>query len=118
MNKQILLIDENYKTAMVMQIILSEYNVLYAQTKDIGMTTLQETTKVDLVIFDFDIPGMNSSKFIDSLRANYSNIKVLTISNDLNYAKKTLADKQVDGFLQGPIVDQKNIRKEVINILN
>jgi CheY-like chemotaxis protein len=118
MNKQILLIDSNYKTAMILQIVLNDFNVIYSQSKEMALTTLEEgAANIDLIIFDYDMPGIDGLKFVRSLRKEYPEKLLILVSSNIELIKNPALKMGVHGFIQGPIINEIGIKEEICRVL-
>ena len=68
--KTILIVDDSATMLMSLQGVLTKagHKVVSAKSGEEGMTALKSGTNPDLVITDFNMPGMNGTEFIREVR--------------------------------------------------
>jgi len=78
----VLVIDDEPTVRMLISDVLSEagYAVLEAQDGPSGMRILQSDARIDLLITDVGLPGMNGRQVADAGRVTRPNLKVLFVT--------------------------------------
>lgn len=104
--KTFLLIDDEPMVTDICEMMLKKlgYRVLKANSGKEGIEIF-ETNKdrIDLIISDFDMPGMNGQEVVDHLRVIDHSVKVLLSSGGLSVPHEEDAIvRGFDGFLQKP----------------
>jgi PAS domain S-box-containing protein len=85
----VLVIDDEPTVRMLMADVLSEagYIVLEAQDGPSGMRILQSEARIDLLVTDVGLPGMNGRQVADAARVTRPGLKVLFVTG---FAEKTV----------------------------
>lgn len=104
--KTFLLIDDEPMVTDICEMMLKKlgYRVLKANSGKEGIEIF-ETNKdrIDLIISDFNMPGMNGQEVVDHLRVIDHSVKVLLSSGGLSVPHEEDAIvRGFDGFLQKP----------------
>jgi len=104
--KTILLIDDEPMVTDICEMMLKKcgHKVLKAHSGSEGIK-LYEANKnqIDLVISDFNMPGMNGQEVVDKLRIMDQSVNVLLSSGDLSVIEEEEAiDRGFNGFLKKP----------------
>ncbi|MCB1142692.1 MAG: response regulator transcription factor [Leptospiraceae bacterium] len=90
-----------------------KYEIVGRATNGSGLIELVDKKNPDLVVFDFLMPGMNGLDAIMKIKAKYSNIKSVIISNtEDNNIKKLCESAGIDAF-----VSKTKTREEFLGIL-
>ncbi|MGD9301979.1 MAG: response regulator [Desulfobacterales bacterium] len=104
--KTFLLIDDEHMVTDICEMMLKKlgHKVLKAHSGAEGIK-LYETNRnrIDLIISDFNMPGMNGQEVVDKLRVIDHGVKVLLSSGGLSVAEEEEAIvRGFDGFLKKP----------------
>jgi CheY-like chemotaxis protein len=120
MKQQVLCVDNNYKTAMILQIILNTLNINYSQTKEISLSELiKEDSATDLIILDYEIKGaIDTVSYLELLQSKFPNLPVIIVANNIEAAKQETKNFGIKGYIQGPIVNETYIKEAVSKILD
>ncbi len=93
---QILVVDDDKNTRLLMEAVLQEENfgVLTAEDGQEALD-LMEKNHIDLIILDIMMPGMDGYEFTETLRSVHNDMPVLMVS------AKQLPEDRKKGFLVG-----------------
>jgi DNA-binding NtrC family response regulator len=104
--KTFLLIDDEPMVTDICEMMLIKlgYQVLKANSGSEGIKIFEANkNRIDLIISDFNMPGMNGQEVVDKLRVIDHGVKVLLSSGGLSVAHEEDAMvRGFDGFLQKP----------------
>ncbi len=105
--KKILIIDDEGDICDMMKLNLEstgEFEVMTATTGEEGVEKAKKT-KIDLVISDFYMPGMNGEEVLGAIKEIDSKIPVLLFSiyHDDESTLATSVKKKADGIINKPI---------------
>jgi len=104
--KTILLIDDEPMVTDICEMMLKRlgHNVLTADSGSEGINLYAANkTRIDLIISDFDMPGMNGQEVVNTLRKMDYNVKVMLSSGGLGAAEEEeVALRGFNGFLKKP----------------
>ena len=104
--KTFLLIDDEPMVTEICEMMLIKlgYQVLKANSGSEGIKIFEANkNRIDLIISDFNMPGMNGQEVIDKLRVIDHGVKVLLSSGGLSVPHEEDAMvRGFDGFLQKP----------------
>jgi CheY-like chemotaxis protein len=96
----ILCIDDDSETLKLRQLLLQSfgYSVVTASSGAEGLKFLTQNPRVDLVLLDYLIPGMNGDEIAERLRELYPTLPVIIVSAVAQLPKGLLS--KVDGYVQ------------------
>ena len=119
--KTILLIDDEPLVTDICEMMIKRlgHKVFKAHCGSEGIEIFMASkTRIDLIISDFNMPGMNGQEVIDTLRIMGHSVKVLLSSGGLSAAEeeKVLADG-FSGFLKKPY-SMSTLSDKIAEILN
>ena len=104
--KTFLLIDDEPMVTDICEMMLIKlgYQVLKANSGSEGIRIFEANkNRINLIISDFNMPGMNGQEVVDKLRVIDHGVKVLLSSGGLSVAHEEDAMvRGFDGFLQKP----------------
>ncbi len=87
--------DEPVVRALIVEVLTElRYNVLEAADGPSGLNILQSERRIDLLITDIGLPGLNGRQIADAARIQRPNLKIIFMTG---YAETAAAS---DGFLQ------------------
>jgi DNA-binding response OmpR family regulator len=118
----VLTIDDSSFVRNILKTVLTQkgYNVFTAASAQDGFEIL-ENNRIDLILLDLIMPGMDGMKFLDSLKENihYMEIPVIVISGDTsrNHYARVLKNGASD-FIKKPFVVEEVLLKCDIHIKN
>jgi len=119
--KTILLIDDEPMVTDICEMMLRElgHNVLKAHSGSEGIDIfMANKTSIDLIISDFNMPGMNGQEVVNTLRIMGHSVKVLLSSGGLSAAEEEqVVDNGFSGFLRKPY-SMTTLSNKVAEILN
>lgn len=105
-SKTFLLIDDEPMVTDICEMMLKKlgYKVLKANSGKDGLEIFEANKdRIDLIISDFNMPGMNGQEVVDHLRVIDHSVKVLLSSGGLSVPHEEDAIvRGFDGFLQKP----------------
>jgi len=119
--KTILLIDDEPMMTDICEMMIKRlgHRVLKAHSGSEGIEVfMAHKTCIDLIISDFNMPGMNGREVVNTLREMGHGVKVLLSSGGLSAAQE--ADVYVngfDGFLKKPY-GMKTLSNKLAEIIN
>ena len=106
LGKAILLIDDEPMVTDICEMMLKKlgHNVLKAHSGSEGIKLYEaHRDEIDLIISDFNMPGMNGQEVVDKLRIMDHSVKVLLSSGGVNVAyEEDAIFRGFNGFLQKP----------------
>ena len=119
--KTILLIDDEPMVTDICEMMLIElgHEVLKAHSGSEGIK-IYETHKIriDLIISDFNMPGMNGQEVVNTLRVMDPGVKVLLSSGGMGAAEEEeVVFRGFDGFLKKPYT-MNTLSIKIAEILN
>jgi CheY-like chemotaxis protein len=119
--KTILLIDDEPMVTDICEMMLKRlgHKVLKACCGSEGIK-IYEANKIhiDLIISDFNMPGMNGQEVVNTLRIMDHNVKVLLSSGGLGTAEEEeVAVRGFSGFLKKPY-SMNTLSEKISDILN
>ena len=104
--KTILIIDDEPMVTDICEMMLLElgHNVLKAHSGSEGIDIfMAHKSLIDLIISDFNMPGMNGQEVVNTLRIMGHSVKVLLSSGGLSAAEEQkIVGNGVNGFLRKP----------------
>jgi CheY-like chemotaxis protein len=104
--KTFLLIDDEPMVTDICEMMLKNlgYEVLKAYSGSEGLELYEANrNRIDLIISDFNMPGMNGQEVVDKLRVIDHSVKVLLSSGGLSVTHEEDAiGRGFNGFLQKP----------------
>ncbi|MCP4627408.1 MAG: response regulator [bacterium] len=104
--KTILLIDDEPMVTDICEMMLKRLGlkVLKAHSGSDGIKIYEaHKNRIDLIISDFDMPGMNGQEVVDELRVMDHRVKVLLSSGGLNQEREEeILGRGFNGFLKKP----------------
>jgi len=104
--KTILLIDDEPMLTDICEMMIRKlgHKVLKAHSGSEGIKIFMASkTRIDLIISDFNMPGMNGQEVVDTLRIMGHRVKVLLSSGGLSVAEEQKAlFNGFNGFLKKP----------------
>ena len=104
--KTILLIDDEPMVTDICEMMLKRlgHKVLKAHSGSEGIQIYEaNTTRIDLIISDFNMPGMNGQEVVNTLRIMDHSVKVLLSSGGIGAdEEKEVVVRGFDGFLKKP----------------
>lgn len=114
MNPKILVVDDSATDRLIIQNMLSNYNVLTACDGLEAMQQIEKHTDIDIVILDLNMPNMDGFQVLQALKADERVIKprviILTNYEELDKEIKGLRLGAVD-FIRKPVhMDSLNVR--------
>jgi CheY-like chemotaxis protein len=119
--KTILLIDDEPMVTDVCEMMLKRlgHQVLAAHSGSEGIKIYEShKTRIDLIISDFNMPGMNGQEVVDTLRMMDPAVSVLLSSGGLDAAAEEAAlSSGFDGLLKKPY-SMKTLSNKIAEILN
>ena len=105
-NKTILLIDDEPLVTDICEMMLKSLGhcVLKAHSGSEGLEVfMANKDKIDLIISDFNMPGMNGQEVVDALRIMGHTVKVLLSSGGLSAAEaEQVLTSGFSGYLKKP----------------
>jgi CheY-like chemotaxis protein len=119
--KTILLIDDEPMVTDICEMMLIElgHNVLKAHSGSEGIDIfMAHKGSIDLIISDFNMPGMNGQEVVNTLRIKGHSVKVLLSSGGLSAAEEEKAvGNGFSGFLRKPysMTTLSNMMAEIFN---
>ena len=119
--KTILLIDDEPLVTDICEMMLKRlgHTVLKANSGLEGIKIYEANkSRIDLIISDFNMPGMNGQEVIDKLRILDHSVKVLLSSGGLSVAEeKEATGRGFNGFLKKPY-SMITLSDKIAEILN
>ena len=119
--KTILLIDDEPMVTDICEMMLLRlgHKVLKAYSGSEGIIVYEANKdRIDLIITDFNMPGMNGQEVVNSLRTIDQGVKVLLSSGALDDAGEEKAlSRGFNGFLKKPY-SLKTLSNKIAEILN
>jgi CheY-like chemotaxis protein len=116
-----LLIDDEPMVTHVCELMLKAlgYGVLKAYSGPEAIKIYEANRdRIDLIISDFDMPGMNGQEVVDKLRTIDQHAKVLLSSGGILIPnEKEAIDRGFNGFLQKPF-SMRTLSHKIAEILN
>ena len=121
LGKTILLIDDEPMVTDICEMMLKAlgYKVLKAHSGSEGIKIYEANRdRIDLIISDFNMPGMNGQDVVDKLRVIDHGVKVLLSSGGLSVAhEEDAVFRGFNGFLQKPY-SINTLSDKIAEILN
>ena len=118
--KTILLIDDEPMVTDICEMMIKRlgHKVLKAHSGSQGIEKfMANKTRIDLIISDFNMPGMNGQEVVSTLRLMGHNVKVLLSSGGLSAAEeKEVVNNGFDGFLKKPY-SMTTLSKKIAEVL-
>ena len=119
--KTILLIDDEPMVTDICEMMLKRlgHTVLKAYSGIEGIKLYESNkSRIDLIISDFNMPGMNGQEVVDHLRIMDHRVKVLLSSGGLSVAEeKEATGRGFNGFLKKPY-SMITLSDKIADILN
>jgi DNA-binding response OmpR family regulator len=119
--KTILLIDDEPMVTDICEMMIKRlgHKVLKAHSGSEGIEVfMAHKTRIDLIISDFNMPGMNGQQVVNTLRIMGHGVKVLLSSGGLSAAEeKKVAANGFDGFLKKPY-SMTTLSNKISELLN
>ena len=119
--KTILLIDDEPMVTDICEMMLIElgHEVLKAHSGSEGIKMYEtHKTRIDLIISDFNMPGMNGQEVVNTLRVMDPGVKVLLSSGGMGAAEEEeVVFRGFDGFLNKPYT-MNTLSIKIAEILN
>ena len=119
--KTFLLIDDEPMVTDICEMMLKKlgHEVLKAYSGSEGIKIYEANREqIDLIISDFNMPGMNGQEVVDKLRIMDHSVKVLLSSGGLSVTHEEDAiDRGFNGFLQKPY-SLDTLSDKIAEILN
>ncbi|SRR5579871_2361511 len=117
MPQRILIIDDDAMLSELMAATLAEHDVTRAETAEQGLDCYRKNP-FDVVICDLVLPGMKGLEFIEALRAEYPQARIMVVSahGSGENLLATLRRRVVD-FLVKPF-DPQELKVAVANLLS
>jgi CheY-like chemotaxis protein len=119
--KAILLIDDEPMVTDICEMMLKRlgHKVLKAHSGSEGIEIFMASkTRIDLIISDFNMPGMNGQEVINALRIMGHGVKVLLSSGGLSAAEEEkVVANGFSGFLKKPY-SMSTLSDKIAEILN
>jgi DNA-binding NtrC family response regulator len=119
--KTFLLIDDEFMVTDICEMMLKAlgHEVLKAYSGSEGITIYEANSdRIDLIISDFNMPGMNGQEVVDKLRVINHGVKVLLSSGGLSVAhEEDAVFRGFNGFLQKPY-SISTLSDKIAEILN
>ncbi len=119
--KTILLIDDEPMVTDICEIMIKRlgHKVLKAHSGSKGIEIfMAHKTCIDLIISDFNMPGMNGQEVVNTLRIMGHRVKVLLSSGGLSAAEEEeVFDNGFQGFLKKPF-SMTTLSNKIAEILN
>lgn len=107
MHRRILVVDDDAMNLRRTKIILEkQYDVILAESGEKALKKL-ESEKIDLVLLDIEMPGMNGMETFEQMKGRYDNVPVifLTASGYENDVKSAIRLGAVN-YLKKPFLPQ------------
>lgn len=119
--RTILLIDDEPMVTDICEMMLIKlgHKVLKAHSGSEGLKIYETcNTRIDLIISDFNMPGMNGQQVVNNIRIMDPAVKVLLSSGGMGAAEeKEVILKGFDGFLKKPYT-MNTLSIKIAEILN
>ena len=82
--KKILVIDDSKLIHKMFNVMLRQYDVIHAHDGQEGLHCLGETTDIDLILLDVNMPNMNGLEFLGKVKADAAlqEIPVVIVSTE------------------------------------
>jgi len=120
-DKTILLIDDEPMVTDICEMMIKRlgHKVLKAHSGSEGIEIfMAHKTCIDLIISDFNMPGMNGQEVVNTLRIMGHRVKVLLSSGGLSAAEEEeVFDNGFQGFLKKPF-SMTTLSNKIAEILN
>ena len=116
-NKKILIVDDVPSMRAIVKAFLRDVGIFRLATANDGQDALQKInrTQFDLIICDWNMPGMSGIDILNTLRADdklkSTNFMMVTASSDTEKVKQAIASG-IDGYIVKPF--QANVLYEKI----
>lgn len=105
MKPTVLLIEDSYSIRrLLIEVLKTQYNVLEAETAEIGMSVIA-ATKVDIILLDIMLPQMDGIEFCSWLKSTdkFSDVPVIVLSAKTGTRSRTFAyEVGASNFLEKP----------------
>lgn len=97
--KTILCIDDDFAVLETRRCVLesSGYDVVTAPSGDDGLKAMQGAKKIDLVILDYVMPGMDGEEVAENLKSRFPSLPVIAMSA-VNLPRRMM--ERVDAYIQ------------------
>jgi two-component system chemotaxis response regulator CheY len=81
---KILVVDDSKLIHKMFNVMLRQYDVIHAHDGQEGLRCLGESSEVDLILLDINMPNMNGLEFLDKVKADqaFQEIPVVIISTE------------------------------------
>ena len=112
--KTVLIVDDFENTLFIVDFTLKNkgYNVLKATSGEQALNFF-DGRKIDLVITDYNMPGMNGMELVEHIKAmsEYSNVPILLLTTEIDETKKKKAiDAGIKAWIQKPFKLDKFVK--------
>ncbi|MBV8476321.1 MAG: response regulator [Acidobacteria bacterium] len=80
--KQLLCVDDDPEAMQIRKLLLESngYSVMTANSGEEALTLLRQANRVDLVLMDYLMPGMNGDELAEHLRQRFPSLPIVAVS--------------------------------------
>ncbi len=110
-NKTVLIVDDSRVSRMMIKAIVAdvcpEWNIIEAANGDDALAKSTDIQAIDVMILDFNMPGMNGLTLAEILKEKYPQAQLSLLTANIQESIQRKADKLGIGFVKKPITQEK-----------
>jgi len=110
-NKTILIVDDSRVSRMMIRAIVvdfcSECNIIEGEDGDDAIEKCKELTSIDIIILDYNMPGMDGLALAGILKKKYPDAQLSLLTANVQESIQRKADQLGVSFIAKPITEEK-----------
>jgi len=110
-NKTILIVDDSRVSRMMIRAIVveacPEWNIIEGVHGDDAIEKCQDLTNIDIIILDYNMPGMDGLALARILMEKYPDAQLFLLTANIQESIQRKADELGVSFIAKPITEEK-----------